>query len=311
MLSMLELPTTPVSYSAAIRRTGGHERTLPSAARAGALERVRRGAYVDSDQWRNLSTRERWLMRMLVASHAAQHPLVFSHESAAIAWGIPVVEPMSERLHITVPPGSGLKSNRLVIRHEAPLARAEMCDLEAMLLTTVPRTLVDFVAARSFLSGMCAVEHVLSRGGLERSAFAEAIRRRRPFRGSRRAEAVAEHAGEHSESVAETLCRVRFLQLGYVQPRQQSVFEVAGASYRVDFHWPEYDVICEMDGRSKYEDARFLAGRTPQQALWEEKLREDELRARCRAFVRLTWDDAWNTAGLVRKLTRAGVPRSR
>ena len=124
--------------------------------------------------------------------------------------------------------------------------------------------------------------------------------------------AVVAFASGQSASPNETLCRVRFDELGFPRPEQQREYAGSrGQCFSVDFYWPEYDVICEADGRVKYESATYLSGRTPEQALWEEKAREDELRAQCRGFIRLTWDDAWNRAGLVSKLTRAGIPRRR
>ena len=156
------------------------------------------------------------------------------------------------------------------------------------------------------------MENLLHQGMTDIGRIALAISQRRPFRGSRQVEAIARFASDLSASPNETLCRVRFEELGFVQPQQQ--IEYAGSNgqrYWVDFYWPEFDVVAEADGRVKYEDPAFLAGRTPQQALWDEKLREDELRAQCRAFVRFTWDDAWNRSGLLAKLARAGIPRRR
>jgi hypothetical protein len=176
--------------------------------------------------------------------------------------------------------------------------------------TTTGRTLIDFAATRSFLSGACAIEFVLHEGALTQEDLLAQLDRRRPLRGSRKVEAAIRFASRLSASPNETLCRVRFEQLGFAQPEQQREYRGAGGQhYAVDFYWPEFDVICETDGRVKYEDPEFLNGRTPQQALWEEKIREDELRAQSRGFVRLTWDDAWNRAGLVSKLSRAGIPR--
>lgn len=225
---------------------------------------------------------------------------------------MPIVDGLPARPQITVPPGSGLRSNRAIVRHEARLNANEIVDLGDLRLTTPARTLVDYMAARSFLSGACAAEFLLHSGLVTREMVHDAITRRRPFRGSRRAEVLARFVSEHSASPHETLCRVRFHELGFPQPEQQKEYEGSrGQRWLVDFYWPDFDAIGESDGRIKYENPTFLAGRTPEQALWDEKSREDDLRAQSRAFVRLTWDDAWNRAGLVAKLTRAGIPRRR
>jgi hypothetical protein len=309
---MRDLPSVDIQASSDVRRFGDPERQLSRAARAGRLERVRRGSYVDSAAWKALTPDDQHLIRMIAASAAAKGSPIFSHESAAVAWRFPIVEGLPGRLQITVPPGSGLKTNRVAVRHEARLDRSEIVSLGEVRITGIDRTLVDFMACRSFLSGACAAESLLHRELIDAEGLRLAVNRRRPFRGSRKVDAVVRFASGASGSPNETLCRVRFEQLGYPQPIQQREYSgPRGERYLVDFFWPEFDVICESDGRVKYEDPTFLAGRTPQQALWDEKVREDELRAQCKAFVRLTWDDAWNRTGLVSKLERAGIPRLR
>jgi hypothetical protein len=237
---------------------------------------------------------------------------VFSHESAAAFWGIAIVGGWPSRPQITVPPGSGLRSNRAVVRHEAPLHPADELEGRGYRFTAMARTLVDVIASRPFLSGVCAAESALAIQPDLADAVAAAAGRRRPFRGARKVDAVMRFASPHSASPNESLCRVRFDELGFPQPEQQRDYVgTRGQHYSVDFYWSEFDVIGETDGRVKYENSEYLAGRTPQQALWDEKVREDELRAQCKAFVRLTWDDAWNRAGLIAKLARAGIPRAR
>ena len=274
--------------------------------------RLRAGAYFDAELWDAMRPDERHLIEVVAAGRSARSKPVFSHESAAVVWGFPIVDGLPHRPQIVVPPGSGLRSTAAVIRREAPLRPLDVVSLGEIRVTDVERTLVDFASSRSFLSGVCATEFVLASRLTTVELLGAALARRRPLRGSRKVEAVVAFSGARSGSALESLCRVRLEQLGFPQPEQQREFRGArGEQYFVDFYWPEFDVICELDGKVKYEHARFLAGRTPQQALWDEKAREDELRAQCTGFVRLTWDDAWNRAGLVAKLSRAGIPRLR
>jgi hypothetical protein len=308
---MFEPPEAQLIRSIDARRYG-EERRLARATHAGELTRVRRGAFTASEVWGALDRRQQHFLKILATAAAARRSPVFSHESAAVLCGFPIVEGLPERVQITVPPRSGLRSNRTVVRHEGPLDSDEVIELDSVPLrvTTTGRTLIDFSASRSFLSGACAIEYVLHKGVLTQEHLLAQLDRRRPLRGSRKVEAVIRFASGESASPNETLCRVRFEQLGFRQPEQQREYRGSnGQRYTVDFSWPGVDVICETDGRVKYEDPEFLNGRTPQQALWEEKIREDELRAQSRGFIRLTWDDAWNRAGLVSKLTRAGIPR--
>lgn len=63
----------------------------------------------------------------------------------------------------------------------------------------------------------------------------------------------------------------------------------------------------EFDGRGKYLDRDLAGGRTPDQVLWDEKLREDRLRRHRSAAARWTWDDALSRPRLARVLAAAGV----
>jgi hypothetical protein len=309
---MVDSPS--LQRAAVVRARGESERELQRSARRGTLDRIRRGAYVEAEPWRHLPQERQHLLQIEAADAAALGRPVFSHESAAVIWDVPVIGALPVRPQTIVLPGSGLRSNRAIVRREATLDPREVVERAGFRVTDLVRTSIDLAASRPFLSGVCAIEHVLFEGrhGVDADAIAEAIARRRPFRGVRRVDAALGFAGAGSASPNESLCRVRFDETGFSQPIQQKRYRgIDGSVYPVDFYWEEVDVIGETDGRVKYEDPRFLDGRTPQQAVWDEKQREDELRAQCSGFLRLTWHDAWNRAGLIAKLTRAGIPRVR
>lgn len=88
---------------------------------------------------------------------------------------------------------------------------------------------------------------------------------------------------------------------------QVELFGASGARYVVDFYWPALCHIGEFDGKTKYEDPVFLRGRTPAQALADEKFREDDLRAAGYSFSRWGWAVALVPARLATQLRRAGV----
>jgi hypothetical protein len=88
---------------------------------------------------------------------------------------------------------------------------------------------------------------------------------------------------------------------------QVELLGASGRRYIVDFWWPEFDVIGEFDGEDKYRNPVYLRGRTPEQALLDEKEREDDLRAAGHGMVRWKWDVARSPRLLAMKLNRAGV----
>jgi len=102
---------------------------------------------------------------------------------------------------------------------------------------------------------------------------------------------------------------VRCRDLGFEEPDQQvALAGIDGRVYRCDFAWRDGQVLGEADGRIKYLDDGERPGAD---ALWAEKRREDALRFGRRAFVRISWEDAWHGDALATKLDRAGVPRIR
>jgi hypothetical protein len=82
--------------------------------------------------------------------------------------------------------------------------------------------------------------------------------------------------------------------------------DAQGFAGRTDFWFPKQRVIGEMDGRSKYVDPR-LNGGDAARAVYDEKVREDRLRALAHGFVRWDWATATSPALLAAKLARVGV----
>ena len=81
----------------------------------------------------------------------------------------------------------------------------------------------------------------------------------------------------------------------------------AGGTAYADFGWPEQRTIGEFDGKAKYE--RLLRpGQTSADAVYEEKLREDAVRAEGWEVVRWRWADLRDfapTAARLRERFRA------
>lgn len=299
-----------LTLAAAARRQGGTTRPLERAARTGATVRVRAGAYAESEEWHGVNPVNRHLALISAAQSAARGRIVFSHESAAAIWGIPLVGALPGIPHATTSPTSGRRTTAAVHWHRAPL-RDQVCEVGRFLVTTPLRTLLDLTAARSFVSGVVALDHVLhdpARFSLTRDDLLDAIRDHRPFRNARRAAATAEFGNGLAGSPGESVSRVRMAEGGFPRPQLQKRFiGIDGREYFTDFYFPEADAIGESDGAVKYNDPGFLKGRTPAQAFRDEKRREDALRPLVSAFVRWEWDDAWQGRPLFARLRAAGV----
>ena len=89
---------------------------------------------------------------------------------------------------------------------------------------------------------------------------------------------AANLADARAEYPLETLGRLRILASGLPAPELQvEIRNTRGFVARVDAWYEEAAVAVEFDGLVKYEAPRD--GRSPARVLWEEKRREDRLRA--------------------------------
>lgn len=132
-----------------------------------------------------------------------------------------------------------------------------------------------------------------------------------PTRGRRRAQAVVEFANPLAGSVGESWSRVQVADAGLPAPLLQARFDDRlGLIGFVDFYWPDFGLIGEFDGLVKYSDPAMLAGRTPAQALTDEKRREDRLRGTGPRVARWVWATLRARGALAAQLRAAGL-RSR
>ena len=313
-------PLPRLDKASARSRLGESPRSLQRGVSGGELVRLRRGVYVGSAEWAGLNARNRYLLQIEATQATASNRLVFSHESAAAIWGIPLVGSRSVLPSITAPSSGGRRSRHGVIRHSVDLREEDIVERSGFVVTSPLRTAIDLIASRPMMSGVVSLDHMLRENrvfGLEKDELWDYVDEFRPFRNVRRAVTVIDFATGMSGSPLESVSMVRFHDFGYVLPAQQVRYLGAhGEEYLADFTWRDIAkrglaVIGEADGRIKLEDLEYLRGRTPEQALWEEKVRQDELREQSSAFVRWGWDDAWQGGPLIRKLDRAGVPRDR
>jgi hypothetical protein len=132
-----------------------------------------------------------------------------------------------------------------------------------------------------------------------------------PRTGRRQAEQAIAFADPLSANPGETLSRVRIFQLGFEVPELQVCFpNILGGNAFVDFWWPRVRKIGEFDGFLKYGAGPVLGDRDPGSVVWQEKQREDALRARVNSFDRWGWDLALSPERFHAFLTERGVPRA-
>ncbi|WP_430646803.1 hypothetical protein [Agromyces sp. GXS1127] len=302
--------------SAATLRTQGVHRPERSA----ELVRVRRGLYVAEDAWPGTEREARHFVRMQAVAAATSDP-VFSHESAALLWGIPIVGRLGG-VHLMAGAKIGRRTRGDVVWHNHRLGDRDIVEIDGFAATSLERTAFDLAASRSPQTGVSAVDAVLRArlvsalgtqvAGLAKDELIEAFRARPRARGIRGALMCAAFADARSGSAGESVSRWHLHRLGFPAPELQVPFaRLDGGVDVVDFDWPEYERFGEFDGFGKYVREPLTGGRTIEQVVWAEKQREDRVRRHRPRGSRWEWADVMDPRRLERLLLADGLPKVR
>ncbi len=301
-----DLPAAPVATADDARAAGWDGESLRRATRAGALVRVRHGAYVPAETWAAAGEAERHRLRVLAAARRLRAP-VFGHESAAAVWRLPLLGDWPRDVHVLVALARGTPSSPGVRRHRVAEPAATRC-VDGLAVTTVARTVVDLARTGSFARGLVRADAALRRHGVVRDDLVREVEAAGTGRGVRAARRVVAEADAAAESPGESLSRARIIGLGLPRPAlQREVRDRRGFVGRVDFLWEELGVVGEFDGRLKYRAGAVDERTAAEERVWAEKQREDRIRATGLGVVRWTWADALDPARLARVLASAGI----
>lgn len=288
---------------------GGDSR-LSRLAERGQLKQLRRGAYIDTTVWCDMNRDARYVARVHAVAGTRIVQPIFSSYSAAALWGLPLVGAWPGEVHVVAERAAGRRSDPGIRRHAVGLPASISQTPDGLLLTGVARTLVDLAAQASFASGVATIDHALRREWVTKDELRAVVAGLMPFRGSRKASAAIEFSTHLSDSVSESVSLVNMARWRFPVPvLQQKFLHPSGRCYFTDFWWPRWRLIGETDGRIKYDDPVYLRGRTPAQALWDEKQREDWLRSEVNGFGRWPWEVSNEATALGRRLIRLGLPQ--
>jgi len=283
-----------------------HPRSVSRAIERGELIRVKRGAYCPRAVWDAATDPERHRLRVNAA--AAAHPnAVFSHWSAAVLHGLPLIGPWPSTVHVAADRASGGRSEVGLTRHCRGLRADEIVDLGTARATSVERTLADLSTVQPFRFAASPADYAFRAGQTTRDALVAYLEA--PFRGRSRALQVAEFADGRAETPGESLSRATMHLLGFPAPLLQVRHVTGTRAEFTDFEWPEYGVIGEFDGLGKYLREELRGNRSVAEVVIDEKKREDRLRRSSgRTFARWGWDDALRITPLRDILIESGLP---
>jgi hypothetical protein len=318
---MPDLPTLLLARDCGLH--GLTAKDLSKQVNSGALVRIRHGVYADGPAWRELKDWQKYRLQIQAAAEMFQKPTIFARHSAANVWGVPTIgvrHPV-QALALT---NDGGRSRAGVRRHFAAPSGLEVVRRDGLLVTSRVRTVLDLAAFTPFAEAVVPLDHVLGPGAVLRPGTAaqpSALSKDdlRAGIGSiysaarqRKIHAALDFANALSGSAGESYSRSLLHVAGFDAPVLQQAFrDGQGLIGYSDFCWKRARVVGEFDGEEKYLKPEYLKGRTPSQAVVEEKYREDRIRALGFTVVRWVWADLMQPGRLERKLAAGGVPRRR
>ena len=258
--------------------------------RAGRLSRVRRGAYVAGPLPRDLAVRYRRLIASTVAG--LRRDAVVSHQSAALLHGLPLWRVPLDRVHVTRRPPASTDRSSVLHVHVSAYRDDEVVVVDDLLVTDPVRTALDVARSAPFESAVVALDAGLRTRLLSGALLAARLDEITGLRGSRAAARAVAASDKRSGSVGETRSRLLLQRLGLAPTGLQ--FPVPGPDGEpigwTDFVWEGHRLLGEFDGRVKY--GRLLRpGQDPGDAVFDEKRREDAMRAEGFGMTRWTWSE--------------------
>ncbi|MEO7373723.1 MAG: hypothetical protein ABIW36_07440, partial [Terrimesophilobacter sp.] len=297
-------PTPKLVYARDLRDGYETRQQHARSVNGGTETRVARGVYTSADLWKHLDATERYLAHVRAVAYTRRNRPVLSHWSAAAVHGLPIVGALPREVHTTIGRATGGRSRNGVVAHARLLADGDVVEVAGMLVTSIARTVLDVAAAGSFMVAVSIADSALhvDRFGrrppltTRRELFAM-WERSKPHRGFVRAKSVLDFADTRADSPLESVSRVNMRIIGCPRPLLQSSFsDYLGFIGETDFDWPDYAILGEADGGLKYLDPAYRNGRSAEEVVRDEKVREDRLRALPRGFTRWDWSIALHPA---------------
>lgn len=276
---------------AQLQESGRSEREIRMLVQARALVRVRRGWYVDGDVWRDLWNEGRHLLEV-IATHLSSDPPgpVFMLTSAGVLRGLPLYRLAPKHVHVALGGASHSKTRHGVAHHDVQLAPGEVDEVDGIRCTSLDRTVLDLACTMTEEAGVSCADAALRGlavvGHLQNEERADEWRRelgeraaRVSVRGIRRARRVIEFADGRAQLPGESVSRLQLHRLGFTNVALQTrVVGPSGEDYWLDFAFPRARRFGEFDGKGKYLHPELRGGRTAEEAVLDEKYREDAVR---------------------------------
>lgn len=250
--------------------------------------RIRKGVYIRAQDLAAADDRDRHLIECVGVLLSLGPGPVLSHASAARLHEL--ILPWLSPSEVRLTSDDQWRRGRGYRVAQATMTADEVEPWMTFRAFSVPRTLVDCAREWPLTDGVVAIDAALQEKKITRDELVRAV-----LAGSHRpriaqaARALGLSDGR-AESPLETRGRLAMLASGLPRPQLQvEIHGVKGFIGRVDGWYEEAAVAIEFDGQVKYTDPRYAS--SPGKVLWEEKRREDDMRALGIRFARVANED--------------------
>ncbi|MCL2424175.1 MAG: hypothetical protein FWD11_09850, partial [Micrococcales bacterium] len=238
------------------------------------------------------SGRERALAQAVAVHERLGVEHWFSHESAALLWGLRVWrDPVVTHLRQGRRPEGG--RDQVVRRHYDAVPDDHRAELNGLPVTSLEATVVDCARSLPPLDAL-VVADAAARVGLDHARLDDLLARLQGRSGVRTATAVLAAADPGAESAPETAVRYHLLAAGLPTPQTQVEVTTWRGTYWADVGYPEWRILIEYDGRAKYEGDEWF----------REKRRLDAIVETGDSLVRFAAEDLRSPAPMVARVRR-------
>lgn len=272
------------------------------------------GLYLRGEYWLGLHKDE--LALHVIKALALKHPTwTFCSYSAALLYGIDVSWELLNEIHLACPKGGRARNRHGIVHHVLDAGVPSFPS--GVRAVDVREAIFGALCSVPFEFGLGIIDSALrmrlvSEEGME--AFCEVIGKGR--KGIARARAAISFADGRSENGGESRARAVMIEEGFAPHGLQIPFRDPidpSRTMRGDFGWRYEDgswAIGELDGKQKYEDARYMNADDPIDVMMAERRRESRMSAYGVRIMRFPMQYVYDRWKLVELMQAYGIPRS-
>jgi very-short-patch-repair endonuclease len=272
---------------------GYDDRTIAYMVRTGQWHRIRRGAFVYQDVWRDMDAVGRHRLTARAVLKTAHPTSVLTHTSAIVEYGAPVWNVSLDEVHLTRTDGCPGRREAGVVHHCGKLGESEVTLANGLRVSDAARAVVELSTMADVESCLVSGNWLLGTGMISPEELTRTSQRFQFWPGTLQKHVLGSLFDGRSRWPGEA--RASFLMWREHIPKPEPQFEVINAQGNlvgiVDFAWPEFGVFLEFDGAIKYERLR-RTGETLEDVILREKRRQEQI---CLATgwtcIRITWED--------------------